>query len=88
MTKDVREEGSTDGSWVLTLASVQTGNTATIPIVQLSMGATEPEWFGGEQTLTLVWLDGRRQVWPWANLLSADYTPPARAKRSPAKRPG
>jgi hypothetical protein len=77
-TPGVREQGSTDGSWTLTLAVIEPGNSATIPIVQLPDGATEPAWFGGEQTLTFVWRDGRRQVWSWANLLTADYQPPLR----------
>lgn len=80
-----REAGSTDGSWRLVLAIIEPGNSATIPIVQLPDGATEPEWYSGEQTLTFVWRDGRRQVWSWANLLSADYEPPVRAKEAVAR---
>lgn len=73
-----REPGSTDGSWRLTLAVVQPGNSATIHIVQLADGATEPQWIEHEQTLVFLWADGRRQVWSWASLLSADYEPPIR----------
>lgn len=73
-----REEGSVDGSWVLTLAVIEPGNSASIAIVQLPTGATEPRWYEAEQTLTFVWEDGRRKVWSWANLLSAEYEPPKR----------
>lgn len=73
-----REPGSTDGSWVLTMAVIEPGNTATIPIVQLPDGSTEPESYEGEKTLTFVWASGRRVVWSWTNLLRAEYTPPVR----------
>lgn len=78
----LREEGSTDGQWVLTLAVIEPGNSATIPIAQRPLGDTEPAWYASEHTLTFVWNDGRRQVWSWANLLTADYTPPVRSKRA------
>lgn len=67
------------GQWKLTLARVEPGNSATIPVELTDTGGTEPEWYENEQTLTLVYRDGRRTVWSWANLLCADYTPPVRA---------
>lgn len=67
---------SNSGTWTLVLARVEPGNTATIEVVDTGTGATEPEYFLDEQTIGFLWRsDGRRSIWPWSNLLSADFTP-------------
>jgi hypothetical protein len=79
--EEFREPGSIDGEWVLTLASVEPGNSATIQVAVSPSGGEEPRTYDNGMTLGFVWLDGRRQVWSWAHLLSASYTPPVRAAR-------
>lgn len=71
------ERTEATGRWLLLLESLGVnGYTETIEIRGDAFGGTEPQWYEHENTLTFVWMDGRRQVWSWNAIVRADYTPP------------
>lgn len=67
--------GSPAGKWVLILAAVEPGNTATIDLVTTVTG-TEPDVHLDPGAIRFVHGDGRVHCWAWAALLSACFTPP------------
>lgn len=62
--------------WYLT--RINGGEPTHLPVTQNSDGSTEPQWWEGRETLTLVYDDGRRVVYPWHALAKAEYIKPVR----------
>ena len=73
------------GGWQLTrgrVTDVATGSGQWVEFVPVRLnpdGSTEPQWWEGRETLTLVYEDGRRVVIPWHSVEKAEYTVPKRA---------
>ena len=66
------------GTWTL-IPKDAPGSPIVIDVWLDHFGGTEPQWFEHEQTLTVVWSDGRRKVYPWHAFVEAEYVPPTRA---------